>query len=816
MGTLDPRLECFLQVPNEKLVPRAFWSLNVPETVAQARTRVFVRLASGGSVQALANQPGVLVRSVLGNLVTAEASAAGLHALRSSPAVLYVEAARPLMPTQFEARGHAKTEIPSGPLAETGQNVIVGVVDWGCDFTHDDFRSGTGSTRLLALWDQSAIPKGGRRAPNGYSTGVEFDSTAINEALKAADPFAALGVAPPGLTAHGTHVLGIAAGNGRTAPAQNVRGMAPEADIIFVQPETGDVEITGGFGDSVHLAEAVQYIFSKASALRRPAVVNLSMGTNSGPHDGTTLVEQWIDNLLATPGRAVVLALGNEHHERFNRTHSEGKLSTGERQTLYWRVLANDRSPNEMEIWYSGRDLFEAEIELPNGSRLPVAPPGTNRIDTISGSRLRVFQGNTLHSPLNGDNQINVIVLPEVGTAVDPGVWQVHLKALRARDGTFDAWIERDSMQGGARMSSFLGGSYVRRKTLGSIQSARLAITVSNYDAVTTTLSDSTSFGPTRDGRHAPTVAAPGVDILAAKSMWRTDLVDRQPYVALTGTSMSAPYVTGVVACMLQKNPRLTAAQIRGILAAQAKPAPGFSDDWSIDWGNGRVDPIDTLAATPTYAPDVEPPVALFTAPIGLADTLCEATHSHVEGPFYRPGAPETLDLYPKDSRGPILYFEGFVRNETCEPLSNTRVEIWQADDLGHYDNDDPSRPPAPDAYRCRGQLVADSEGRFSLRTVLPANYKVDPTGDWTRVKHLHFKLFAAGHAPLTTEIALLPDEFTAVDQLYDPALSAQLKESAVEDGRIAWRAEFHFVLQAASTMGYAFTVRLSHVSGTY
>src|SRR3712207_5348727 len=133
-----------------------------------------------------------------------------------------------------------------------------------------------------------------------------------------------------------------------------------------------------------------------------------------------------------------------------------------------------------------------------------------------------------------------------------------------------------------ARRSSFLGGSYVRRKTLGSIQSARLAITVSNYDVLTTTLADSTSFGPTRDGRRAPTVAAPGTDILAAKSMWRTDPDDPTPYERLTGTSMSAPYVAGLVACIFQKNPRLTAAQVRSILAAQAKPAPGFSDEWRI------------------------------------------------------------------------------------------------------------------------------------------------------------------------------------------------------------------------------------------
>lgn len=682
---------------------------------------------------------------------------------------------------------------------------MVGVVDWGCDFTHDDFRNADGSTRLLYFWDQAATAGAGRKPPDGYRAGVEVDAKALNGALSTTDPFAAAGVTRPGLRAHGTHVLGIAAGNGRAAPAAGARGMAPEADIIFVQPDTGDVDITGGFGDSVHLAEAVQYIFQKASALKRPAVINLSMGTNSGPHDGTTLVEQWIDTLLTSPGRAIVLALGNEHHERYNRTHSEGHLKTGEQTTLYWRVLANDRSPNEMEIWYSGRDLFEVELELPDGTRLPVAAPGTSRVDAFPSGRGRVYQANTLHSPLNGDNQIDVIVVAEAGGTVTPGVWQVHLRSRRSRDGGFDAWIERDSMQGGARMSSFLGGSYVRRKTLGSIQSARQAITVSNYDAVTTTLADSTSFGPTRDGRRAPVVAAPGVDILAARSMWRSDPEDPTPYVAMTGTSMASPYVAGLVACMLEKNPTLSAAQIRGILSACAQPAPGVSDEWRIDWGNGRVDPLDTIATTPAYVPaDAAPPgpsPITFAAPAGHA--VCVATHPHVEGPFYRPGAPSTLDLYPADSTGPVLHFEGSVSDEACRPLGGALIEIWQADDRGRYDNDDPARPPAPDQFRCRGLFHADAAGRFRLRTVLPGNYKVDPAGDWVRVKHLHFKLYSAGFVPLTTEISLLPDAYTATDQLYDPTLAVELRPGNGAAAR-EWHVSFDFVLVAATTKGYA------------
>ena len=399
-------------------------------------------------------------------------------------------------------------------------------------------------------------------------------------------------------------MAGIACGNGRANPGSGVIGAAPQADIVFVHPAS-DTTVLGGLGDSTNLVEALLYIFQVADALNRPAVINLSMGTNSGPHDGTSLVERWIDRLLDRPGRAIVLALGNEHNQRFNRTHSEGKLQSGERKTLYWRTMPTDRSPNEVEIWYDAQDRISLTIELPGGQSVgPIEPGREGELLSVPGSDTRVYVASQLHSPMNGDNVIQLIaVAPDDETRpIDTGVWQLHLTAQRAVVGSFDAWIERDGFQAGSFISSFIGGSYVRRKTLGSLQSARYPITVSNYDGLTTTLADSTSLGPTRDGRLAPTVAAPGVDILAANSRFEAhpDPDERLPYVRKTGTSMAAPFTAGVVACMFEKNPSINAAQIRGILAASAKFAPGLEPGHRIDWGYGRLDPDDAVARTPS------------------------------------------------------------------------------------------------------------------------------------------------------------------------------------------------------------------------
>jgi catechol 1,2-dioxygenase len=180
-----------------------------------------------------------------------------------------------------------------------------------------------------------------------------------------------------------------------------------------------------------------------------------------------------------------------------------------------------------------------------------------------------------------------------------------------------------------------------------------------------------------------------------------------------------------------------------------------------------------------------------------LAESMraaCIATNPHVEGPYYRPGAPSLTDIFPSGSTGKPLYFSGLVVDEECNPIPGCAIEIWQADDSGHYDNDDPDHPPDPDFFRCRCRMATDSSGAFIVRTVLPGNYAVDPAGDWIRVKHLHFKLYAPGKSFLTTEIALLPDQYAERDPLFDSALATEIAPIEEPSGS-AWRALFRFTL---------------------
>ena len=206
---------------------------------------------------------------------------------------------------------------------DTGQGTVVGVVDTGIDLTNADFQTNSG-TRIVDLWDQAACPTNPAASacptqpPNsqGFDYGAECNGTAINTGtcgpywygLAASDscntPIAGNGtisLAEMDCDGHGTHVTGIAAGNGRAAPFGTYIGVAPQADLVIVKSDY----------DLAHIVDGVAYIFKVAAARGEPASVNISLGTNEGPHDGSDMFETMLDALTG-PGKLVSVAGGNE------------------------------------------------------------------------------------------------------------------------------------------------------------------------------------------------------------------------------------------------------------------------------------------------------------------------------------------------------------------------------------------------------------------------------------------------------------------------------------------------------------------------
>ena len=202
----------------------------------------------------------------------------------------------------------------------SGRGVVIGMLDWGCDFAHPNVRREDGSTRLLSLWDQAGSSSV-KVEPYGY--GVVYSREDINRALASPGPHETLGYHPAdgdplNNGAHGAHVVGIAAGNGRVRGSPV--GIAPEAEIIFVHLAARGLGGLANLGNSVRILEVLDFIAREAD--HRPWVANINIGRHGESHEGLTLVEQGMDALLLeVPGRAIVQNTGNYFDAR---AHASG------------------------------------------------------------------------------------------------------------------------------------------------------------------------------------------------------------------------------------------------------------------------------------------------------------------------------------------------------------------------------------------------------------------------------------------------------------------------------------------------------------
>lgn len=472
----------------------------------------------------------------------------------------------------------------------TGRDVIVAVIDSGIDYAHPDFRNADGTTRIIELWDQT-IPSGsvsvpgtvadeggtGRRneggngneervltAPEGFYIGTVFDSEVINHALDQPTDQARYAICPSrDISGHGTHVTGIAAGNGRASNGR-YRGVAFESELLVVKL---GLPLENGFPRTTELMQAVDYCLGKSTEYGKPIVVNLSFGNNYGSHSGNSLIETYLDDMANYGRTSIAAGSGNEGAAA---VHTSGRVTEGQTERVELAVSEFETALN-LQIWKSYVDEIAVSIVHPGG--LVVGPiqriQGPQRF-TVGNTQLLLYYGEP--SPYSPFQEIYFDFIP-VRDYIDSGVWEVRLVPQRIVQGRYDMWLPS-----GGVLNSGTGFLYPTEETTLTIPStAARVITVGAYDALFDQPASFSGRGYTRETNQVkPDLAAPGVEI--------TSCAPGGGYVARTGTSMATPFVSGGAALLMQwgivngNDPYLYGEKMKAYLIRGARELPVFEE----------------------------------------------------------------------------------------------------------------------------------------------------------------------------------------------------------------------------------------------
>lgn len=581
---------------------------------AGPRHPVLIRVSPGTPLAALrAAFPEADFGSQAGDVVTARADDAALDALALDGRVRGIGASvltRPVMDAVRSSAtsaglalgtvyGAAATDLVNA----TGSGVVVGVVDTGIDYTHKDFivdnaGPATSTSRILYLWDQTiaAHPGTGGPSPTGFAYGAEYTNAQLTAKLQTG----AGTINTADTDGHGTHVASIAAGDGTDSgalPSGTFKGMAPSADLIIVRTTF----------DTAAVVDGVNYIVARAAAAGKRAVINLSLGTQAGPHDGTSAFEAAIGAIAAsTP---IVVAMGNDGD---GKPHAGMDIGVG---GAAGAVVAVDAATADadVEFWHPGADAYSVTVTMTGVAGTLTTPAGSNLSTTMSGHTVQVFNGTNAGHP-QGDKEVYVYVNRPAGitaTAINISFSRTTSGGTGRVDGwlnpsqgiSFSAYVDNTRTLGepASALNVFGVGSYASKRSW--VASNGGTYWFDNQSALGT-LSAFSSQGPTRDGRQQPEVAAPGDVVAAAMSSGSSPnavfILPDLRHRILLGTSMAAPVVTGILAARMQHGPGRTVADLRQILRSQARTDGATGAVPSGGWGYGKVASSPQPAAAPS------------------------------------------------------------------------------------------------------------------------------------------------------------------------------------------------------------------------
>lgn len=459
-----------------------------------------------------------------------------------------------------------------------GRGVLLAVLDSGITWDLEVFRKADGSTRIRYLWDQTVSEETASmrygKMPDGFSLGTEYTAEEINAALQmhALDRYRL--IPSRDLSGHGTAVAGIAAGKSADG---FYTGAAPEAELIVVKlglpGNSGGVE--EGFPRTTEILRGVTYALRKARQLNMPLVINLSFGNSYGSHDGSSLLERFLDNASEIGRTVICVGSGNEGAAR---GHFAGNITRDSRVEL---AVGNYERNLNIQLWKNYSDVFRIRLQAPGGEEAELSTniQGGKYTLELEQTRILVYLGEPL--PYAVAQEIYLDMIPAEGSYINAGIWTILLEPVVTVTGQYYLYLPAGNGRGDST------GFYrsTPQVTLTVPSTAAKVITVGAYDPVYDTYADfsgrgyadsTRTIGVAAAGLTKPDLVAPGVNI-QAPDVYGT-------FTPTTGTSFATPIVSGAAALLMEwgivrgNDPFLYGEKVKAYFRKGARPLRGETE----------------------------------------------------------------------------------------------------------------------------------------------------------------------------------------------------------------------------------------------
>ncbi len=654
---------------------------------------------------------------------------------------------------------HAGTGLPR---PYTGKNVIIGIIDTGLDLTHTDFHYADGSTRVIALWDQTASGT----PPTGYAYGEACTGYQINTGkCKEIDT-----------VGHGTHVAGITGSNNN-----QYTGMAPDAMLVIVKTNMDESGILDGIG----------YIFSLASQYHVPAVINMSLGAQYYAHDNSSNTEQAIDGLVnGAPGRAVVVAAGNDGA---NTIHLGLTAAANSSYASYFSVVASTTgsvNTAEIQLWYYTTTATNSNLSFALG----VINTSGNILTSTSFTTPTALNAQTLSAPLssslssygsaviagasaaNGSQVQNEIVLQisdngssSINLTNSMSVYRyvLFIKNNSAFAQPLNAWFDSENAlfdtyitippSGGGPSTLVYGdtsdtvsfpatakdaiavGSFVTRNEWPTEASLTQPACISLdggahcYEPPIGSLSFFSSNGPTPDPAatgQKPNITAPGEVIVSALSTQASFPTSQTTpdgkHLADLGTSMACPHVTGAVALLFDRDNGLDITDTINLLETSATHDTYTTLFPNNNWGYGKLDALNLVnAVTATTITTATGPVisGVNTAKIGTSNAEISWTTDRLSTSYVKywiASRPTGTTVFTGTT---TMTEEHIVNLNGLNSNTNYAYQVISADPYGNtsvYPSNGGANSLKTSKSSSSGCMCAQSSGRFNAGDMFP------------------------------------------------------------------------------------------------